>query len=108
VDAGVTETLVDLNGAAFVVSGLLLSLSLAAAGVGLVRDASLPSWLAWWPVVAGATGVVAAAVGIVDPEHYVPIPFLLLLLWMIALGVSSVVSGPRTTKSADERLAATP
>ena len=35
--------------------------------------------------------VLTAGVGIVRPDGYVPIPFLLLLLWMIALGIRSAI-----------------
>jgi hypothetical protein len=93
--------LLDVNGAAFVVSGLLLSLSLLALGLGL-RHTDTPRWLVWWVVVVSALGVVAGLVGAVDPDRYVPIPFLLELLWMIALGVNTALDG-RTTR-ADEAL----
>lgn len=108
VEAGVVDVLLDLNEAAFVVTGLLLSLALAAAGIGLLQTRSVATWLAWWPAAVGPLGVVAAGAGILAPDRYVPIPFLMLLLWMIVLGVATVVTGTQAAKSADERHAVTP
>lgn len=107
VDAGVAATMLDLNEAAFVVSGLLLSLALCAAGIALLQTGEVARWLAWWPAVAGALGVLTAGVGIVAPESYVPVPFLLLLVWMIVLGVATVVRSPADADVAERHLAPT-
>lgn len=85
------DVLITLNGMAFVLSGLLLSLSFGAAGLGLLRT-SAPRWVGRVPAVLGPLGVAAALVGVADPDAYVPIPFLLLLLWMIALALWSVMA----------------
>lgn len=87
VDPGTAEVLVAIDEAGFTVHGFLLSLALGAAAVGLLRSGVVPSWLAWWGTVMGALGVVTATVGIVWPPNYVPIPYLLLLVWLIALGI---------------------
>ena len=89
-DPMTAEALVSLNDQAFVVSGFLMSLAFLAAGVGLLAT-EFPHWLAWWPTVAGGLGLVAGAVGIIRPEAYVPIPFLLLLVWMIAVAIAAVM-----------------
>jgi hypothetical protein len=89
-DPMTAEALISLNDQAFVVSGFLMSLAFLAAGVGLLAT-EFPRWLAWWATVAGGLGVVAGAVGIVRPEAYMPIPFLLLLVWMIAVAIATVV-----------------
>jgi hypothetical protein len=104
VDAGVAGVLVDLNEAGFVVGGLLLSLALACAGIGLLQTRALSPWLAWWPTVAGVLGVVAGAVGIAAPDSYVPIP-LLLLLWMVVLAVTTVVRRPSDLTMASDPVA---
>ncbi len=89
-DPGVAEALMSLTDMAFVVSGLLLCLALSAVGIGLLRT-DLPRFLAWWPAVLGPLGVVAGVVGVVAPDAYVPIPFLLLLVWMIALAIATTM-----------------
>lgn len=87
VDPGTAEVLVGIEDAGFVLYGFLLSLALGAAGLGLLPSRGVPAWLAWWGVVAGGLGVLAATIGIVWSPNYVPIPFLLLLVWLIALGL---------------------
>lgn len=82
------EVLISLNDQAFVVSGFLMCLAFTAAGSGLLAS-DFPRWLAWWATAAGGLGVVAGLVGIVRPEAYVPIPFLLLLVWLIAVAITA-------------------
>jgi hypothetical protein len=89
-DARLAETLVSVNDQAFVVSGFLLCLAFAAAGVGLLAT-EFPRWLSWWATIAGGLGVVAGIVGIMAADAYVPIPFLLILVWMIAAAISAVM-----------------
>lgn len=86
-DAGTAEFLVAVDDAGFVLYGFLLSVSFAAVGVGLLRAEGVPRWLAWWPLVVGTLGVPTAAVGILVVGAYVPVPFLLLLVWLVVLGI---------------------
>ena len=102
----VAEVLIGVNDAAFVISGLLLSLALAVAGIGLQRSGAVPGWLAWWPVLGGGLGVLAAGAGVLFPDSYVPVPFLLLLLWMMVLGAWSTVGG--SSRTMREAAVATP
>jgi hypothetical protein len=104
-DAATAHTLIALNDMAFIVSVLLFSLAFTAAGIGLLRT-DTSRFLAWWPVVMGVLGVVAGIVGVARPEAYLPIPFLLLLVWMIALAIAtamrptgSTANGANTTYS---------
>lgn len=89
-DPVIAELLVSLNDQAFVISGFLFCAAFLAAGVGLLST-EFPRWLSWWALIAGGLGVVAGAGGIVRPDNYVPVPFLLLLLWMIAVAISGVM-----------------
>ena len=86
-DPGTAEVLVGMDEAGFTVHGFLISLALGAAALGLLRSGVVPSWLAWWGIVMGGLGVLTATVGIVWPPTYVPIPYLLLLVWLVALGI---------------------
>lgn len=88
-DAVTAEVLISLNDMSFVVSGFLMSVAFLAAGAGLLAT-EFPRWLSWWATVAGGLGVVAGIAGIARPENYVPIPFLLLLVWMIAVALATV------------------
>lgn len=89
-DPGTAEFVLGIDEAGFTVHGFLLSLALGAAALGLHRSELVPSWLAWWGVVAGGLGVVTAVIGIIWPTSYVPIPFLLLLVWLVALAIVGV------------------
>ena len=87
-DPGTAEALVAIDEAGFAVYGFLLALSLGAAGLGILRSGAMAAWLGWWATVMGGLGVLTAAVGIVFPDAYVPLPFVLLLVWLIALGIA--------------------
>jgi hypothetical protein len=89
-DPVTAEALISMNDQSFVVSGFLTCLAFLAAGVGLLQTA-FPRWLSWWAAVAGGLGVVAGIVGITRPDGYVPIPFLLCLVWMIAVAITTVM-----------------
>lgn len=86
-DPALAVALLALNDMAFIVSGFLFCLAMCAAGVALSRAAA-PRALSGSATVLGAVGVVAGIAGILRPDAYVPIPFLLLLLWLIALAVT--------------------
>ncbi len=88
-DAMTAEALISMNDQSFVVSGFLMCVAFLAAGIGLLAT-EFPRWLSWWAAVAGGLGVVAGIIGITRPEAYVPIPFLLLLVWMIAVAITTV------------------
>lgn len=87
VEPGTAELLVGIDEAGFTVHGFLMSLALGAAALGLLRSGAVPSWLGWWGVVMGAVGVVTATIGIIWPSSYVPVGYLLLLVWLTALGI---------------------
>ncbi len=95
VDPATVELVSSLGDQDFVVSGFLFCAAFAAAGFGLVRT-SMRRWLAWWPAVVGVAGVAAGIVGMVRPETFVPIPYLLLLLWLIVLGIVAATEPSRT------------
>lgn len=88
-DPVTAEALISMNDQSFVVSGFLMCLAFLAAGVGLL-ETEFPRWLSWWAALAGVTGVVAGIAGILRPDSYVPIPFLLCLVWMIAVAITTV------------------
>ena len=110
-DPTTAEVLISLNDQAFVISGFLMCVAFLAAGVGLLAT-EFPRWLSWWATVAGALGVVAGVVGIAKPDAYMPIPFLLLLVWMIAVAIATVMRPDDTapviaSKRAHHQVAAT-
>lgn len=89
-DPRTAEALISMNDQSFVVSGYLTCVAFLAAGLGLLRT-DFPRWLALWAAIAGGLGVLAGIVGITDPDAFVPIPFLLCLLWMIVTAITFVM-----------------
>lgn len=77
------RTLVDLNDAAFVVSGWAFGLFAAAAALSCLAHGALPRWLGWFGLVSGLLTLVAGTVGVVDPGSYNPLPFVAGLLWTL-------------------------
>jgi len=96
------RTLVDLNGMAFVVAGLLLGLYAAAAGWVCVAHRLLPRWLGWFGLVSGTLAVVAGVVGMVDPGSYNPLPFLGGLAWTLLVS-ALLTAHPRRPAVAQAR-----
>jgi len=66
---------------------LTFSVFVLAAAASAVSGGSLPSWLCWFGVVVGVTGLVTPIVGIIDPNDYIPVPFMLGVLWTLVVSV---------------------
>lgn len=95
-----SRTLEDLNGMAFVATGLMLGVYCATAGWICLRHGVLPRWLAWCGTGAGVLAVAAGVVGMVDPDAYLPLPFLAGLIWT---AIVSVVLTVRPVRGALDR-----
>ena len=102
----VAQTLSDLGGALFVVSGWATGLFVATAAASAVESRVLPGWLGWFGVLSGLGALVAGTAGVLDPVGYVPIPFLASLLWVLLTSVvltarmgraDTVIMNPRAT-----------
>jgi hypothetical protein len=81
------RTLEDINGAGFVISGYTLGIFVGAAALATLVTRLVPRWLASAGVVVGVLTIAAGTAGILDPAGYVPIPFLLGLVWVVAVSV---------------------
>lgn len=88
------RTLHDLADADFVVSGYTSGIFVAAAGAAMLATRVLPRWLATAGVVVGVLTIAAGTAGVVDPAGYVPVPFLLGLLWMLVTSAVLALRGP--------------
>jgi hypothetical protein len=102
------RTLDDLNGGAFVVSALPVGVLITLAAGSASSSRALPRWLAIGGQVVGVLSVVAGIAGVLDPAAYVPVPFLLCLVWLLVTSVLLTVraSTPRATGRADGAVAA--
>ena len=93
------RTLNDLGGADFVISGYTSGIFVAAAAAATLATRLLPRWMSLAGVVVGVLTIAAGTAGIVDPAGYVPMPFLLGLLWVLA---TSVVLAVRAGNARDD------
>jgi hypothetical protein len=99
------RTLDDLNGGAFVVSGLSFGLFVALASCSAAGSRALPRWLSISGLVVGVLTVAAGTAGVLDPAGYVPVPFLLCAVWVL---VTSVLLAGRREEPADRADTAVP
>jgi hypothetical protein len=86
-DATTARTLVDINGGAFVIDGLLVAVFVLAAALSLLGTGLVARWMAWSGVALGLIGLVTPTAGILDMGNYFPVPFLLDLIWTVVLAV---------------------
>ena len=107
IDAATVDAMVGIGETAFVVFGFLAAVAFTAVGLGLLRT-DAPRWLAWWATVAGALGIVAAGVGVLDPDRYVFVPFLALLLWQLVLGATVAFGRPAVVAARADMAVAVP
>lgn len=89
------RTLIDQNGAGFVLSGYTTGLFVLAAAAACLSGRVVPRGLALSGVVVGALAVAAGTAGVLAPGGYVPVPFLLCLLWILITSLALAVRGPR-------------
>lgn len=92
-DPATVDAMVGIGETAFVVFGFLAAVAFTAVGLGFLRT-DAPRWLGWWATVAGGLGIVAAGVGVLEPDYYVFVPFLTLMLWQLALGFTAAFGAP--------------
>ncbi|WP_167762073.1 DUF4386 family protein [Blastococcus sp. CT_GayMR20] len=81
------RTMEDIGGAGFVISGYTLGIFVGAAALATLVTRLVPRWLAAAGVVVSVLTIAAGTAGILDPAGYVPVPFLLGLVWIVAVSV---------------------
>lgn len=89
------RVLSDLNGAAFVVTFLPYGAFLFAFGLAILASGFLGRVAGWSGVVLGGLTLLAPLVSGVDPVGTNVLPFLLGLLWLLAVAVRLAWRGPR-------------
>lgn len=103
------RTLVDIGGGAFLLNGLLVAVFVLAAAMSSHATGALPRWLTVSGFVVGLAGLVTPTVAAAaDPQSYVPIPFLLALLWIACVGVVLARRPLRTTALVESAASAAP
>ena len=89
--ASLAGVLVDLNNAAFVITGLTMAGFVLAVSLSAQATRTLPRTLTWIGLVLGVLGLVTPNLAIMNPDNYNPLPYLVSLLWIVAVAVARVV-----------------
>jgi hypothetical protein len=92
------RVLMDMNGAAFVVTFLPFGVFVAATGAALLTTGLLGKVAGWTGVVIGALTVAVTLVTRVDPINTNVMPFLAALLWVLVIGIRLAWKGPRAVR----------
>ena len=89
------RVLADMNGAAFVITFLPFGVFLAASGFAILASGLLGRTFGWIGAVVGLLGVVVPLLTHFDTVNTNPMPFLLGLLWLLAVSLVLGIRGPR-------------
>jgi len=92
---GLAAALVDMNGAAFILTWALDAVMLAAAGGVILQTRCLPRWLGWWALVTAPLLLVNVAMAASGPPL-----FLLALIWIVATSITIAARGERAPATA--------
>ena len=85
---GLAAALVDMNGAAFILTWALDAVMLAAAGAVILRTRCLPRWLGWWAIISAPLLLASVPFALSGPPT-----FLLALLWITAASITLALRG---------------
>ena len=92
---GLAAAMVDMNGAAFVLTWALDAVMLAAAGGVILQTRCLPRWLGWWALVTAPLLLVNVPMAVSGPPL-----FLLAMIWIVATSITIAVRGERAPTTA--------
>jgi hypothetical protein len=91
-----------LNDSGFVIGGYLFGMFVVLAAGSAFHCRTLPRWLAGGGLVVGALAVVAGIAGIVEPARYVPVAYLLCLVWVLVTSVLLALRGSQPVTGLEE------
>ena len=94
---GLAAAMVDMNGAAFVLTWALDAVVLAAAGGVILRTRCLPRWLGWFALATAPLLLANIPMAISGPPL-----FLLALIWIVATSITLVLRPEARLATADE------
>lgn len=95
ISASLARVLADMNGASFVITFLPTAVLLVAAGAAMLGTGLAGRVAGWSGIVIGVLGVAAPVGTGLDPIGTNPMPFLLSLVWMLAVSIRLTVWGPK-------------
>ena len=87
IDPQIWRTLHDMDGASFFISFFPLAVLLLASAIVTIRFGVLPRWLGWMAAVVAVALLAGGTAGTVYARDDAGLPFLLFLLWTLAVSV---------------------
>jgi Domain of unknown function (DUF4386) len=87
ISASIAGIFDNLGNAAFIISGLFAAIFVLTASLSALGSRTLPRWLAWAGTVVGIAGLITPPLAFHHPTSYIPVPWLLAMLWMAVVGV---------------------
>jgi hypothetical protein len=87
IDPQLWQTLHAMDGASFFLSFFPLAVLVLAAAIVTIRFGALPRWLGWMAAVVAVALLAGATAGTVYARDDAGLPFLLFLLWTLAVSV---------------------
>lgn len=85
------RTLTDLNTGGFLVTGLTMAAFVLAVSCGAYASRVLPRTIVWIGIALGLLGMVTPILGLTDPANYNPLPYLVSLLWIVAVAIARLI-----------------
>ena len=99
---GLAAAMVDMNGAAFLLTWALDAVMLAAAGAVILSTRCLPRWLGWWGLITAPLLLATVPFAMSGPPT-----FLLSLIWIVATSITLGVRGVRSPATAPRAIEVT-
>lgn len=97
------RTLIDLNTGGFILTGFAAAVFVLATVASAWTSRALPRGLCWAGMIIAIPGLVTPMFGVYHPADYVPIPYLLTLVWIGAVAVTRLIAeNPRHKHPMDE------
>lgn len=95
----VASTLLDLDEAAFAVSGLMFGVFVLLTGVHITAYRTLPRWFGLLGVLCGGLTATAGIVAVVSMGRYFPLPYVASLAWTLSLSILLTISARAERRS---------
>lgn len=102
------RVLSDMNGSSFVVTFLPFAVYVLAAGASMLATGFAGRVAGWAGVVVGTAGLVVPLATRLDPVDTNVVPFLLAMLWTLAVSVRLTVWGPKASRAGEDLATAAP
>jgi hypothetical protein len=100
------RTLININTGGFILTGFSSAVFVLAAVTAAWSSRVLPRGWCWAGLVIAVLGLITPMLALYHPASYVPVPYLLILLWMAGVAIARFVAEGRASNTPVQRPAA--